>query len=53
MPYGAAGKLSGNEYLDIVVYILRFNGYPVGQQELKLDADVLKQIVIEPRPAAR
>lgn len=49
MPSGAAGKLSDNEYLDIVVYILRFNGYPVGEQELKLDAGILKEIVIEPR----
>jgi S-disulfanyl-L-cysteine oxidoreductase SoxD len=53
MPNGAAGKLSDQEYLDIVVYILSFNGYPPGSQELKLDPDLLKEIVIEPGPAPK
>ena len=34
MPLGAAGSLTGQEYLDIVAYILQTNGYPSGSDDL-------------------
>jgi len=49
MPLGAGGSLSDPEYLDIVAYILKFNGYPAGDRELGPDDQMLKQIVIEPK----
>ncbi len=49
MPLGAGGSLSDPEYLDIVAYILKFNGYPAGDRELGPEDQVLRQIVIEPK----
>ena len=49
MPLGAPGSLSDPEYLDIVAYILKFNGYPAGDRELGPEDQLLKQIVIEPK----
>jgi len=49
MPLGAPGSLSDPEYLDIVAYILKFNGYPAGDRELGPDDQMLRQIVIEPK----
>ena len=49
MPLGAGGSLTDPEYLDIVAYILKFNGYPAGDRELGPDVQMLKQIVIEPK----
>lgn len=34
MPPGAGGMLEPQEYLDIITYILSFNGYPAGDAEL-------------------
>ena len=34
MPLGEAGSLSTQEYLDILAYVLKANGYPSGQDEL-------------------
>jgi len=49
MPLGAGGSLSDPEYLDIVAYILKFNGYPAGARELGPEVETLKQIVIQPK----
>ena len=49
MPPGSPLTLSDQEYLDIVVYILKFNGYPVGDKELTPDPKRLEQIVIGPQ----
>ena len=49
MPLSAPGSLKDPEYLDIVAYILKFNGYPAGDRELGPDDQVLKQIVMEPK----
>ena len=49
MPLGAGGSLSDPEYLDIVAYILKFNGYPAGDRELGSEDQMLRQIVIEPK----
>ena len=49
MPPGRL-TLSDQEYVDIVSYVLEFNGYPAGEQELAPDPDRLARIVIEPAP---
>ena len=49
MPLGAGGSLSDTEYLDILAYILKFNGYPAGDRELGPEDQTLRQIVIEPK----
>ena len=49
MPPGRL-TLSDQEYADIVSYVLEFNGYPAGEQELEPDLDRLASIVIEPAP---
>lgn len=46
MPPGRAGALEDQAYLEIVAYILQYNGFPAGTNELKLDLDDLKQITI-------
>jgi mono/diheme cytochrome c family protein len=46
MPYGNARSLDDQTYLDIVAYILQFNGIPSGAQKLEPEARVLEQIVI-------
>jgi hypothetical protein len=34
MPLGAAGSLTGQEYVDVLAYILQANGHPAGKDEL-------------------
>ena len=46
MPLKNGRSLDDQMYLDIVVYILRFNNIPAGSQKLTPDLDRLKQIVI-------
>jgi mono/diheme cytochrome c family protein len=46
MPPRAERSLGDQVYLDIVTYILQFNKVPLGQQELKPDPQILRQIVI-------
>jgi S-disulfanyl-L-cysteine oxidoreductase SoxD len=50
MPPGRGGFLTDQEYLDVVTYILSFNGYPAGDKELTPDRERLKQITIVPIP---
>ena len=33
MPYGAGGKLSSQQYINIIAYILKMNGYSARQRE--------------------
>ncbi|MCC6735192.1 MAG: cytochrome c [Bauldia sp.] len=40
MPMGAAGSLTDQEYLDIIAYILSFNGYPAGLEEMTPATDL-------------
>jgi len=47
MPYGNAHGLDDQTYIDIVAYILQFNGLPSGAQKLEPDVRALEQIVIE------
>jgi mono/diheme cytochrome c family protein len=49
MPPGSPMTLTDQEYLDIVVHILHFNGYPIGDKELTPDPKRLEQIVVGPQ----
>jgi cytochrome c553 len=46
MPYGNARSLDDQTYIDIVAYILAFNGIPSGNQKLAPDVPALEQIVV-------
>jgi mono/diheme cytochrome c family protein len=46
MPPGQARSLDDQTYLDIIAYILQFNGIPAGSQKLVPDADALERIII-------
>jgi mono/diheme cytochrome c family protein len=46
MPYGNSRSLDDQTYVDIVAYILAFNGIPSGKQKLEPDVRILEQIVI-------
>lgn len=48
MPPNAKGSFSDQEYLDMVAYILHFNGYPAGEEELTPEAP-LDDIVVTPQ----
>ena len=51
MPQGFPESMSDQEYLEVIAYILDFNGYPAGDRELDADqTEVLEGIVIEPLP---
>ena len=49
MPAGAPGSLDDETYIDIVAYILQFNGMPSGNQKLMPDLDSLEKILITAR----
>jgi cytochrome c553 len=46
MPYGNAHSLDDQTYIDIVAYILQFNGIPSGNQKLEPDVPALEKILI-------
>jgi cytochrome c553 len=46
MPYGNARSLDDQTYVDIVAYILAFNGIPAGTQKLEPDVPALERIVV-------
>jgi mono/diheme cytochrome c family protein len=47
MPPNKSRSLDDQTYVDIVVYLLQFNGLPAGNQKLAPDIQALRQIVIE------
>jgi cytochrome c553 len=47
MPFGNALSLDDQTYIDIVAYILAFNGIPAGTQKLVPDVPALEKIVID------
>jgi mono/diheme cytochrome c family protein len=49
MPQDRPGSLSERTYIEILAYILQGNGYPVGQEELEPNLELLQQIIIEPQ----
>ncbi|HEY4709641.1 MAG TPA: cytochrome c [Candidatus Acidoferrales bacterium] len=46
MPQDKPGSLSPEAALDVITYILQYNKYPSGKEELKNDPDALKNILI-------
>jgi mono/diheme cytochrome c family protein len=48
MPKNAPGSLSKTEYLDVLAYILKVNGYPAGPKQLTADNSELNKIKIVP-----
>ena len=46
MPLGKARSLDDQTYVDIIAYILQFNGIPAGSQKLTPDVAALAQIVV-------
>ena len=50
MPADSPASLSDDVYADLVAFLLRANGHPVGQQPLSTDPVELEQIVIIHRP---
>jgi mono/diheme cytochrome c family protein len=47
MPPNKSRSLDDQTYVDIVAYLLQFNGLPAGNQKLAPDIQALRQIVIE------
>jgi quinoprotein glucose dehydrogenase len=51
MPLQDPGKLSRQEYVDLLTYILGFNKFPSGKTELANQSQILKQIrIVATRP---
>jgi mono/diheme cytochrome c family protein len=47
MPLDNPGSLDDKTYVDILAFILHFNGYPSGDRELEADIDALSRVVIQ------
>jgi hypothetical protein len=47
MPLDSPGKLSRQENVDVIAFMLKTNAWPSGKTELAPDAGALKQIKIE------
>jgi len=47
MPADRPGSLSRQEDVDVVAYILRFNQFPSGKEELPREVQILKQILFK------
>lgn len=47
MPLDRPGLLSRQENVDVVAYILRFNQFPAGKEEMPRDVQALKQILFK------
>jgi S-disulfanyl-L-cysteine oxidoreductase SoxD len=51
MPYDAPGRLTAQEYADIVAYMLSLNNVPAGENELPNNAGELDKIQFTAQPA--
>jgi mono/diheme cytochrome c family protein len=45
MPWEDAGHLAPQDYIDMVAYMMRENGFPPGEVELKVDRPLLESII--------
>lgn len=52
MPIDNPGRLSREQYADIVAYLFKLNRLPAGDRPLPADDDGLKQVRIEVKPAS-
>lgn len=50
MPNDEPGKLTTEEYVDVIAYILNLNGYPPGAQSLAYDENELRKVRIDSLP---
>src|SRR5688572_2176982 len=50
MPEDNPGTLQPQEYVDVITYFLKLNGFPAASEELKAAADALRAITIEKKP---
>ncbi len=48
MPADSPGKLTDDQNIDVLTYLLSFNKFPSGDAELKYNRDALQHIRIEP-----
>lgn len=53
MPNDEPGKLTTEEYVDVIAYILMLNGYPPGEQALSYDENELRKVKIDSVPARK
>ncbi len=53
MPQDRPGTLTDQTAIDIITYLLKYNGYPAGKDELKDDPDTLKSIRIVSKKSAQ
>lgn len=51
MPDDNPGSLSVQQYVDIIAYIFKSNGFPAGTEVLPADPEALRVIKIEAKPA--
>jgi mono/diheme cytochrome c family protein len=49
MPNDDPGSLTNQQYVDIVAYLFKLNGYPAGRRPLSTDDDTLKRVRIDKR----
>src|SRR5262249_42228009 len=52
MPPTSPGSLDDKTSIDVLTFILKFNGYPAGAEELAADPTALEKISIAPSPKA-
>jgi S-disulfanyl-L-cysteine oxidoreductase SoxD len=52
MPQDKPGTLSPDATIDVIAYLLEYNKFPAGADELKNDPDVLKNIIITKKASA-
>jgi PQQ-dependent dehydrogenase (methanol/ethanol family) len=52
MPLGGAGSLKGQQYADIVAYILAQNGLPAGEEKLTPDSPMDRVMTLSDAPTA-
>ena len=50
MPLNSPGTLPRQQTVDVVAYILRFDQFPAGKEELPRESPALKQILFKARP---
>lgn len=50
MPFDGPGRLTDQQYADVLAYILSENGFPEGDVELAASGDALSRIRVETRP---
>jgi mono/diheme cytochrome c family protein len=50
MPNDDPGKLSAQQYVNIVAYLFQLNGYPPGTRALSVEDAALKRIAIDQAP---